>query len=133
MAYPEAWLASTLETATGCPAYPVMGREGVAPPYCVYVREGTVDDLTLDQAFADAGASTATFTVEVYADSYLEVKAKSAAVRAAIRNFSGTVDGLTIIKASAEDDRDGAPVLLDGRDSPTYVVEQSYQISWSDS
>lgn len=131
MAYPEAWLATTLETAGTCPAYPVMGREGTAPPYIVFARDATVDDLTLEQTFGSVGVNTATFAVDIYADSYAAAKDIAAAVRAAIRNFSGTADGITILKATAEDDRDGSPVLLDGRDIPTYTIEQTYTISWS--
>jgi|APCry1669189034_1035192.scaffolds.fasta_scaffold38516_4 hypothetical protein len=130
--HPEAWLSTTIEAAAGCNAYPVMGREGVPVPYVVFMREGTTDDLTLDQAYGDVGVTTATFSVDIYADSYLQAKDLAAAVRAAIRNFSGSASGITIIRATAEDDRDGSPVLLDGRDIPTYTIEQSYQISWRD-
>ena len=131
MAYPEAWLASTLEAAAGCDAYPVMGRENAPTPYVVFYRDSTSDDLTLDQTFGSVGITTATFAIEIHADGYLEAKGIAAAIRAAVRNFTGDVNGLKIIKATADQDRDGVPVVLDGRDTPTYTIDQVFSISWT--
>lgn len=128
--FPEAWLADTLEAAAGCPAYPVMGREGTLPPYVVFNREGTQDDMALDDELGEKVVSTGTFSVDIYADGYLQAKGIAAAVKMAVRNFSGHSGSLTIIRSVVDDDRDGPPVLLDGRDTPTYTIEQSYRISW---
>lgn len=128
--YPEAWLLATLEQASGCPVYPVMGREGQLPPYVVFMRENTQDDMALDDELGETVVSTSVFNVDIYADGYLQAKGIAAAVKAAVRNFSGHTGTLTIIRSLAEDDRDGPAVVLDGRDTPTYTIEQSYRVSW---
>lgn len=126
---PEEWLATTLEDAAGCPVYPVMGREGQAPPYVVYMRDMTADQVTLGMGVGDQAQVEATYIVDIYADSYLQSRTIAASIRQAVRNFSGEQDGLTILNVAIDNDRDVMPVLLDGRDSPTYTVEQFLKIT----
>lgn len=129
--HPEAWLASVIEAASNCNAYPVMGREGAETPYVVFRRESRDNgELNMGDPFGSQVISTAVFGVDIYADGYLQAKDIAASVRMAIRNFSGDIGALTITRSIAEEDRDGQFVLLDGRDTPTFTIEQTYIISW---
>ena len=128
MASPEAWLRGAVEDAAGCNAYPVGIPEGATPPYVSYSRQGTERVRGLN----GGGSPVGEFLIEIYADSYLAAKALADLVRAAIVNFSGTVEGCTIDDVRLNDEKDGSPIYMDGRDVPTYVVEQTYSIFWQE-
>jgi len=128
MAGPEAWLRGAIEESSECYAYPVQVPEGAAPPYVRYSREGTQRVRNLQGDNAAVGQ----FLVEVHADSYLDAKAAADLVRAGLNNFSGESDGCTIDDVRLDDEKDGQPTYLEGRDVPTYVVEQTYSIFWQE-
>ena len=128
MASPEAWLRGAVEDAACCNAYPVGIPEGATPPYVSYSRQGTERVRGLN----GGGSPVGEFLIEIYADSYLAAKALADLVRAAIVNFSGTVEGCTIDDVRLNDEKDGSPIYMDGRDVPTYVVEQTYSIFWQE-
>ena len=129
MSSPEAWIKATIEAAAGCPAYPLIVTEDVPPPYVMYARNGTQRETELNGV---VGWPVGTFGVEVYSDSYADAKAKADAIRVALHNFSGTAAGSTIDVCNLTDEQDGQPVFLDGRDVPTYLVEHTYLIRWSE-
>lgn len=127
MASPEAWLKSAIEQVAGCNAYPMVVSEGQVPPFVVYMRSATSRVQQLDGTF---DAPRGTFDVQVYDDGYLAVKNTADAVREAVNNFKGPGQGATILSVQLEDERDGDPVFLEGRDLPTFVVDQIYTIRW---
>jgi hypothetical protein len=129
MASPEAFIKSAIEAAATCPVYPLVVTEDVRPPYVMYGRNSTSRELELDGL---VGKPVGTFDVEIYSDSYTDVKARADAIRAALHNFTGTANGCTIDVSNLTDEKDGPPVFLDGRDVPTYLVEHTYEIRWSE-
>jgi len=130
MASPEAWVRSAIEAATSCSAYPQVVPESAAVPFVVYARVGTTRESlgVPGVAFPPTGS----FTVEIYADTYSQVKTLADQVRVALNNFNGTANGATITSVLLADERDGEPVFFNGQDKPTYLVEHSYQIRWSE-
>jgi hypothetical protein len=130
MASPEAWIRSSIEAAAGCLAYPQIVPESAAVPFVVYSRSGTVRE-TLGVAGVNI-PPTGSFAVEIYADTYSQVKTIADSVRAALSNFNGTANGATITSVLLVEERDGEPVFFNGQDKPTYVVDHSYQIRWSE-
>lgn len=126
---PESWLYNAVESA-GVSAFPVTPPEGRAAPFVVFSRDATDRDLDLEEG--STGAAAGDFTVEVFCDGYLDGKALATAVRKAVNNFSGVAYGATIDRVQLTDERDGPPVLLNGRSTPTYVIEQTYQIFWNE-
>jgi hypothetical protein len=130
MASPEAWIRASIETAAGCSAYPQIVPESAAVPFVVYARAGTVREPFKDPAFQFPVVGT--FAVEIYADTYTEVKTIADSVRVALSNFNGTANGATITSVILSDERDGDPVFFNGQDKPTYIVEHSYLIRWSE-
>jgi len=125
MASPEAWIRATIETAAGCSAYPQIVPESAAVPFVAYARAATTRERPGVQP-------QGTFSVEIYADTYSQVKTIADSVRAALFNFNGTASGATITSVLLADERDGEPVFFNGQDKPTYVVEHSYLIRWSE-
>lgn len=129
MPYPETWLREAIEDATDTPTYPLVVPEGAAPPFVVYWRESTTRER---QFGAPVNSAVGVFNLQVYADGFAEVKSLADQVRAATNNFSGEVDGLTIDYTDLADERDGVPVSLEGRDRPTYCVEQRLNVRWQE-
>ena len=130
MASPEAWIRAAIETATSCSAYPQVVPESAAVPFVVYARVGTTREFL--GVTGVAISPTGSFTVEIYADTYSQVKSLADQVRGAMNNFNGTVNGATITSVLLTDERDGDPIFFNGQDKPTYMVEHSYQIRWSE-
>ena len=126
---PESWLFHAIESA-GVPAFPITPPEGQQAPFAVFTRDSTDRDLDLEDG--STGALVGEFSVEVFCDGYLAGKVLADAVRAAVNNFSGVGHGATIDRVQLTDERDGPPVLLNGRSTPTYVVEQTYSIFWNE-
>jgi hypothetical protein len=136
---PESWLYEAIEAAagSGVEAYPVSYTGGGEPPYVVFQRASTQPQLVLQDELSetpelDAFPRQATYTVEIYADGYLEAREIAQAVSDALHRFTGPMDYLTIEHCLLMDDRDSAAVYLEGREVPTYIVEQTYQIAWSE-
>ena len=129
MASPEGWLSSAIEAAAGCPAYPMAAPEGRLPPFVVYGRTATTREQQLDGTF---DAPSGTFSVTIYVDGYLAAKTAADAIREAVNNFKGPGGGSEILSTVLTDEADGSPEFLDGRDSPTYVIEHTYTIRWQE-
>lgn len=129
MSSPEAWLKARIETAAGCTAWPMMPAEGTATPYVVYGRDSTERP---SQTSGLTGYAEGVFSCEVYADGYTLVRSLADAVRASLHNFTGAGSGAIIDRVHVTDERDGAPVFLDGRDVPTYVVEFTIFFRWQE-
>lgn len=130
--YPEGWLRTAIETAASCNAFPLRVPAGQAPPFVMFGQAGQQDLDTLDETAGLTTIVEGTFAVEIYADGYLQAKQLAAAIRAALRNFAGSVGDLKIHRVGIDGQQDGDPVFLDGRDEPTYVVEQTYSIAWEE-
>ena len=130
MASPEAWMRAAIEASAGCMAYPQVVPESAAVPFVVYARTGTarenigVPGITI--------SPVGTFGVEIYADTYSQARTLSDSVRTALANFNGTASGATISSVLLADERDGDPVFFNGQDKPTYMIEHTYQIRWSE-
>ena len=136
MSAPQVWLRSAIEAAAECDAYPIQAPEGVAPPYVIYERTATERPLVLNDTLNDpppdqSASQSATITILVFVDDYVAVWNKSAAISSAIHGYSGQ-DELTVIEsATVVDERDSEPVYMDGRDTPTYVVEMIVDVRFS--
>ena len=133
MPSPQVWLREAIEAAAECEVHPLGVPEGLAPPYVVYNRTGTSREQILDDTLdAPAGGSSvppvASITVEIYRDDYVQVWNTSAAIVAAIHGYAGD----EIESCLVTDEKDGEPVFLDGRDTPTYSVELTVEIRWSE-
>ncbi len=130
----EGWLHETIEDATDVEAFPLRVPAGKVPPFVVFSQAGLEEQETasLDGGFGDTATITGTFTVEIYADGYLAAKTLARQIRAAIRNFAGSAGDLTIIRSRIDGQQDSDPVFVDGKEEPTYVVEQTYSISWEE-
>jgi hypothetical protein len=137
MAVPQKWFYAAVEAAAGCEAHPLGVPEGVAPPFVVYGRSATTRELVLsdtlqEEPAADVLPPVGTFQVQIYADGYLAAWEIADAIRAALHKFAGTVDGIEIEACLLAEEADGDPVFLEGRDKPTYVVDQVYTVRWID-
>jgi hypothetical protein len=75
---------------------------------------------------------TGSFTVEIYAEAYMQAKSLADSVRSALVSFNGTASGATITSVLLDDERDGDPVFFNGQDKPTYLVEHTYLIRWTE-
>jgi hypothetical protein len=136
MSIPETWLHPAIEAAVNSvTAWPVAMTGDQDPPYVIYRREATTREMVLADTLsgtpvADENPPEATFTLEILADSYLQAKTIAAAISAALHRFTGPADDVTIQWCLHEDERDSDAVFLDGREVPTYIVEQTYRVSW---
>lgn len=129
MAHPEGWLKTAIEGAANLNAYPLVVPEGQEPPYVVYFRSQTARERTLDNY---TGTPEASFPVSVYSDGYMQGKQIADSIREACHAFQGAYEGTVIEECSLVSESDGEPEFMDGRDKPTYVVEQEYFIRWKE-
>jgi len=132
MPYPEQWLKSAIESASGCLAWPMEAPESAALPYVIYGRTSTQRELTMPAPPPLTVNPSATFSVLIYASTYSSVKALADSVRSALHNFNGTANGVTIRQCLITEELDGSPDYLDGQDKPTYTVDHTYQIRWEE-
>jgi len=124
----QTWLRETLESATGCDAWPLLGPAG-DPPYLMFSQAGQADEDTL--AADSETLTTGTFTVEVYGATYTEAHELALACRRELRNFAGASGDLTIARVLIVDSKDSDPVFEEGQNKPfAYVVELTLSISW---
>ena len=124
----QAWLRETLESATGCNAWPLIGPQS-DPPYVMFAQAGQVDEDTLD--LDSDTITTGTFTIEVYGTAYADTHAMARDIRRALRNFAGSSGDLTIVRVIVTDSKDSDPVFEDGQNKPiAYVVEITVSVSW---
>jgi hypothetical protein len=132
MAYPEQWLKSAIETASGCLAWPMEAPEGAALPYVIYGRTSTQRETIMAGNTPLDVTPSATFSVLLYASTYSAVKALADSVRSALHNFNGTANGVTIVECLITEELDGSPDYLEGQDKATYSVDHTYQIRWEE-
>lgn len=137
MAAPQIWLRSAIEAAAGCEAHPLMVPEGLAPPYVIYNRTSTSREQLVADSLDDPAAGTvmppvATIMLEVYDDDYVSVWDRAAEIAGAVHGFAGTHEGTTIESCLVTAEQDSDPVMFDGRDVPTFVVEMAVEIRWSE-
>jgi hypothetical protein len=143
MGSPHVWLKAVIEDATGSgsgyevTAWPVEMTGAGDPPYVIYQRTSTVRELMLPDALDDAPEidslpPVATFTVTVYADSYVEAWEIADAVTLAVHKFSGSAHGETIQTAIVTDVADGDSGFLEGREQPTFTVELTVEITYQE-
>ena len=123
-------MKSAVESATSCYAYPQVVPESASTPFVVYARVGTNREQLGIPGYSIP--PTGTFSVEMYADSYSRVKSLADSVRVALSSFNGTASGATITSVLLQDERDGEPVFFNGQDKPTYLVEHTYLIRWTE-
>lgn len=137
MAEPHVWLKEAIEAAAEVTAWPVGMTGTGGPPFVVYAREGTareqiLADLMSTTPALDTTPPVATFTVGIYADDYVQAWGIAADITGAIHKFSGTAHGSTIDSCLVVDEKDGMADYLDGRDTPTYIVEITAQVRWQE-
>ena len=138
MGLPHNWLRGAIEAATsGIYAYPVEMTGTGDPPYIIYSREQTARESMLSDGLsaspaADVFPPTARFTIVIYADSYAQGWQIAGLIRAAVHRFKGSAHGETIDQCFMIDERDGDAGYLDGREQPTYTVEQTVEIAYAE-
>lgn len=132
MPYPEQWLKAAIEGAGGCLAYPMEAPEGAALPYVIYGRTSTQRETIMAGPTPLSVNPSAQFSVLLYASTYSTVKTLADQIRAALHNFNGTANGVTIRQCLILEELDGSPDYLEGQDKPTYTVEHTYQIRWEE-
>lgn len=125
---PELWLWEAIESAAEVDAFPMTVPEGTQPPFVMFGRASTQRTRGLEEGGLDQ--TIGSFSVQIYADSYREAKVIAKAIADAVVDFSGSDNGVTISDALLEDESDGEPVFLEGRDRPTYSIDQTFQIMW---
>lgn len=126
MPRPEPYIKDWIEVGTGVNCYPMIVPEGTAAPFIIYSRTSTTRDLTME---SESGHPMGLFAVEIYTDSYSEGKDLAAAVMVSLLYFEGAPRSGMI---NIAEESDGQPVFINGRDVPTYVINQSYEIQWSE-
>lgn len=135
---PHNWLKAAIEAAaTGVTAWPVDETGGSEPPYITYTRESTTREQLLDDTFdadpePDQTPPVVRYTVVIYADSYVLAWEIATYITAAIHKFKGTAHGETIEHCLVLDERDGDAFYLEGREKPTYTVEQAIEIRFQE-
>jgi hypothetical protein len=70
--------------------------------------------------------------VQIYADSYLQAKHLGAAITKALHRFKGPDSSPRISWCLQDDERDTEAVFLEGREVPTYIIEQTFRVSWEE-
>lgn len=135
MSAPHVWLREQIEAASGVDAFPVEVTGSNLPPYVVYVRDQTTREQILAEALGESPPvaympPVATFTVTIYADSYVQAWEIAGDITSAIHNVSADESGLTIHECLVVDEKDGMAGYLEGRENPTYTVEQTITIRW---
>lgn len=137
MAIPQKWLYAAIEEAAGCQAYPVEAPDLASPPYVIFTRSNTSRELVLNDTLdaspePDTFGPVGTFTLQIFVDGYLAAWTIADAIRAALHKFSGTANEVEIESCLLVEEADDSPIFYDGRDAPTYVINQTYQIRWID-
>jgi hypothetical protein len=144
MGAPHNWLKGAIEEAVGgsgsgyeVTAWPVEMTGAGDPPYVIYSRTATVRELLLPDALDDTPEigllrPVASFTVTVYADSYVECWEIADAITLAIHRFTGSAHGETIQTALVLDAADGDSGFLEGREQPTFTVELTVEITFEE-
>jgi hypothetical protein len=137
MSAPHVWLKESIEAATGLTVWPVGMTGQGGPPFVIYAREGTsrellLQDLLGDDPVLDTLPPVSRFTVGIYADDYVQAWGIAESITAAVHKFSGTSYGVADDSCLVTDEKDGQPEYIDGREVPTYVVEQTIEIRWSE-
>jgi len=139
MSAPHVWLKAAIEAAyAGLTAWPVentagIGNAGYDPPYVIYRRESTSQEILLGDAIGSGPAldqfpPLATFSISVFAPSYVTAWAIADAITASIHKFRDLEDDETIEAAYVLDRADGDVTILEGSEQPTYTVELSVEI-----
>lgn len=146
MGAPHNWLKAMIEEAVGSgsgsggytlTAWPVEMTGGGEPPYVVYTRTATTRELMLPDVLEefpqfDTLPPVATFTVAVYADSYVQAWEIADAITAAVHKFQGSAHGETIQQSLVTDVADGDSGFLEGREQPTFTVELTVEIIYQE-
>ncbi len=140
MGSPHNWLKAAIEEAMGSDevtAWPVEMTGAGDPPYVIYNRTSTARELILPDALddipgVDSLPPVATFTVTVYADSYVQAWEIADSITAAVHKFSGSAHGETIQTALVTDVADADSGFLEGREQPTFTVELTVEITYQE-
>lgn len=138
MGAPHVWLKSAIEAAaSGVTAWPVDMTGGGEPPYVIYVREQTAREMllaeTLDEDPAPGQlAPVARFSVTIYADSYVQAWDIAGQISSALHRFEGLGEGQIIESCIVTDERDGNSGFLEGREQPTFTVEQTIEVRFQE-
>ena len=138
MGAPHVWLKSAIEAAaSGVTAWPVDMTGGGEPPYVIYVREGTSREMVLAETFDDEPAPgqlgpVARFAVTIYADSYVQAWEIAGEISSALHRFQGSGEGQTIESSMVTNERDGDSGFLEGREQPTFTVEQTIEVRFQE-
>ena len=138
MGAPHVWLKSAIEAAaSGVTVWPVDMTGGGEPPYVIYVREQTARELLLAETFDDGPvpgelSPVARFSVTIYADSYVQAWEIAGNISTALHRFQGSGEGQTIDSCMVMDERDGDAGYLEGREQPTFTVEQTIEVRFQE-
>ena len=127
-AYPEVWLASAVNAATGVDAHPVMAPEDAVFPFVVYQRKATERPLSMNPLTGNT--PTCTMDVMVFTRSYTQGKDIAEQLRFALCDFTGNASGVTITSVALVAQADGDAIERDGETIPDYVQELTFEIRY---
>ena len=102
------------------------GPDGSILPFACYKVISTEIKPYLDLTTPEP--SIIQVTVEVYAETYDEVKAAAGATRAVLHRATGTAFGNIVYFSLLQSASDDIAVPVDGKGAPLYAVTQTYEI-----
>lgn len=126
MSAPEKWLAPAVTSAASPAAvYPVLAPQNPSFPLVVYRRTGTNRERGLGGNF---GVPVANFSISIVAQTYWQAKDIADSIRRACDNFTGEVNGATIITTALTSESDNMERPPEGQSKPLYRVDQVYSV-----
>lgn len=107
--------------------------DGSVLPFCTFKMIDKSDqnlDLTpFDEQTSQVQAVT--ISLDIYAETYEQVKPAAAAVRSVLHRATGTAYGATLILSVQKSESDDIAVPTDGKGVPLYAVTQTYELQIS--
>lgn len=125
----EAWFHRAIESAAGCKAYPAYVPKDAVVPFVYFIRSSTEREHDL---IGPCGLPVATFSVAVFAGTYLQAKKIADMIRRAVDNFSGAAGDFTVHQTRLTGEADGSPEFFSGEDVPTYNVEMAFDVRFEE-
>lgn len=108
--------------------YPVLAPASAALPFATWRRVTVTREQTLGDPL---GMPTITLAVDLYAETYTQVREAADRVRSVLNGWSGAMgDYVEVSLASLLTESDGFAQLAGGELPPVYNVTQTWTILW---
>ena len=119
---------ATIAAQIGGRVYPLVAPQEVARPYAVVEF---LDGQPEYSATGEAGVSTASVTIDVYADKYVTAVAAKEATRQKLSGKSATVGSTPIRFAFVEEDRDLDQIVEFGQQYTAFARRLTFNIAFN--